>query len=136
MTGMKSAVVALVLVNIAQTSSFSVSRASLHNRDISMSSSKSSVDLSGFAKKCSKVLATSFIAFNLIGNLDVSSARAEEEAVAAPVAAVVPSASTTNIENIPKVPLYTKKGTDTQAYSDIGRGFRMLRCERVIRYTY
>lgn len=125
---MKSAIIALVLANIAQTSSFSVSRASLHSRDVSMTSSKPSINFSGLVKKCSKVLATSFIALNLIGNLDISSARAEEEAVAAPIAAVVAATSTTNIESIPKVPLYTKKGTDTQAYSDIGRGFRMLRC--------
>lgn len=122
MSGIKSAVIVLVLANIAQTSSFSVSRASLHNRDVTM---KSSGDFSGMMKKCSKVLATSFIAINLITNMDVSSARAED-AAAAPVAAVV-TAPATSTENIPKVPLYTKKGTDTQAYSDIGRGFRMLR---------
>ena len=127
MSGIKSAVIVLVLANIAQTSSFSVSRASLHNRDISMSSMKSSGDFSGLMKKCSKVLATSFIALNLVGNMDVSAARADD-AVAAPVAAVV-AASPSNTDDIPKVPLYTKKGTDTQAYSDIGRGFRMLRCE-------
>ena len=119
MSGMKSAVIVLVLANIAQTSSFSFSRAHLHNRDVTM---KSSGDFTGLMKKCSKMLATSFIAINLITNVDVSSVRADD---VAPVAAAV--ASTTNVDDIPKVPLYTKKGTDTQAYSDIGRGFRMLR---------
>ena len=126
---MKSAVIVLVLANIAQTSSFSVSRPNLHVRDVSMSSTKSSGDFSGLVKKCSKILATSFIALNLVGNLDISGARAED-AAAAPVAAAVAAvvASPINIDDIPKVPLMTKKGTDTQAYSDIGRGFRMLRC--------
>ena len=129
MSGMKSAVIVLVLANIAQTSSFSVSRPNLHVRDVSMSSTKSSGDFSGLVKKCSKILATSFIALNLVGNLDLSGARAED-AAAAPVAAAVAAvvASPINIDDIPKVPLMTKKGTDTQAYSDIGRGFRMLRC--------
>lgn len=128
MSGMKSAVIVLVLANIAQTSSFSVSRPNLHVRDVSMSSTKSSGDFSGLVKKCSKILATSFIALNLVGNLDISGARAED-AAAAPVAAVAAVvASPINIDDIPKVPLMTKKGTDTQAYSDIGRGFRMLRC--------
>ena len=44
-----------------------------------------------------------------------------------PAATVTPPAASTKFDDIPKVPLYTKKGSDTQAYSDIGRGFRMLR---------
>lgn len=81
-------------------------------------------EITALTTKCSRVLATSFIAFNLIGNYDVSSAKADDAVAAAPVATV---AASSNIDDIPKVPLYTKKGTDTQAYSDIGRGFRMLR---------
>ena len=30
-------------------------------------------------------------------------------------------------QNIEKVPLFTKKSADTQAYSEVGRGFKLLR---------
>ena len=30
-------------------------------------------------------------------------------------------------DSFPEVPLYSKKGSDLQTYSDIGRGFRLLR---------
>ena len=93
-----------------------------------MKSQSTSNDIISLAKKCSKMMATSFIAFNLIGNFDVSAVKAEEEVAATPAAAsVAPSVPSTKFDDIPKVPLYTKKGSDTQAYSDIGRGFRMLR---------
>ena len=35
--------------------------------------------------------------------------------------------SSANADDIPVVPLYTKKSADLQVYSDIGRGFKMLR---------
>ena len=92
-----------------------------------MKSQSPSNDIMSLAKKCSKVVASSFIAFNLIGNLDVSSVRADDEVAATPAATVAPTTASTKFDDIPKVPLYTKKGSDTQAYSDIGRGFRMLR---------
>lgn len=123
MSSLSSAVLVLVLANIAQTSSFSVSRSngvhSVSNRDVSMRSLPTSEEITFFAKRCSKVVASSFIAINLIGNFDMSSARADD-AVASP-------ATSTSIDDIPKVPLFTKKASDTQAYSDIGRGFRMIR---------
>ena len=84
-------------------------------------------DAMSFSKKCSKVLVSSFLAFNLIGNLDMASVKADDEVPATPAAAVTPPTPTANSADIQKVPLYTKKGTDTQAYSDVGRGFRMLR---------
>lgn len=129
MSGLKSAVLVVALASIAQTSSFSLSPSN-RVRDISMKSLPSINDISALTTKCSRVLATSFIAFNLIGNFDVSSAKADDVA-ATPAAAVAGSSS---IDSIPKVPLYTKKGTDTQAYSDIGRGFRMLRSANVLTY--
>jgi len=36
-------------------------------------------------------------------------------------------ASTSTEVAIPKVPLYVKKSSDLQSYSDVGRGFRLLR---------
>ena len=127
MSGLKSAVLVVALASIAQTSSFSLSPSN-RVRDISMKSLPSINDISALTTKCSRVLATSFIAFNLIGNFDVSSAKADDAVAATPAATV---AASSNIDAIPKVPLYTKKGTDTQAYSDIGRGFRMLRLGQV-----
>ena len=130
MLSVSSVVTVLVLANIAQISSFSITRTSSHkisNRDVSMKSQSSTNDIISLAKKCSKVVASSFIALNLIGNFDVSSVKADEEVAATPAATVTPSTASTKFDDIPKVPLYTKKGSDTQAYSDIGRGFRMLR---------
>ena len=37
------------------------------------------------------------------------------------------SAPSPSASGLPSVPLYTKKSADTVAYSDIGRGFRLLR---------
>lgn len=92
-----------------------------------MKSQAPSSDAMSFSKKCSKILVSSFLAFNLIGNLDMASVKADDEVPATPAAAVTPPTPTASSADIPKVPLYTKKGTDTQAYSDVGRGFRMLR---------
>ena len=39
----------------------------------------------------------------------------------APIATVIAQ------QNVEKVPLFTKKSADTQAYSDVGRGFKLLR---------
>lgn len=93
MMSVSSVVTVLVLANIAQISSFSIARTSSHkisNRDVSMKSQSSTNDIISLAKKCSKVMASSFIALNLIGNFDVSSVKADEEVAATPAATVTP----------------------------------------------
>ena len=140
MPAISSAAIVLVLANVAQTSSFVTSNSYVHkisngmsgSRALAMKSQASSSDAMSFSKKCSKVLVSSFLAFNLIGNLDMASVKADDAVPATPTETVTPPAPSTpslSSAEIPKVPLYTKKGTDTQAYSDVGRGFRMLRWE-------
>lgn len=125
----------ILLVNLGQSSSFTLSHsnsrliASLScNRVVKMSSSKTSNDFATTVKKYSKFIATSFIAINLMSNYNLSPAYADDAASETP-AVTIASTSTTNAKksDIPLIPLYTKKGTDTQVYTDIGRGFRMLR---------
>ena len=147
MPAISSAAIVLVLANVAQTSSFVTSNSYVHkisngmsgSRALAMKSQASSSDAMSFSKKCSKVLVSSFLAFNLIGNLDMASVKADDAVPATPTETVTPPTPTETVTppapstpslssaEIPKVPLYTKKGTDTQAYSDVGRGFRMLR---------
>jgi hypothetical protein len=121
-------VVMLILATTTQTSSFSLS--SSRSYRISSSISMKSDNL---AKKCSKALASTFIAFNLFNNLAVNADDVAPTPEAPAVAAVAPApavaAVTTpiNLEDIPKVKLLTQRAGDTQAYSDVGRGFRMLR---------
>mmetsp|Transcript_31178 Transcript_31178/g.29727 ORF Transcript_31178/g.29727 Transcript_31178/m.29727 type:complete len:265 (+) Transcript_31178:100-894(+) len=112
-------VIMLILATTTQTSSFSLSSSKSYRISSSISMKSDNV-----AKKCTKALASTFIAFNLLNTLAVNA----DDAAPIPPPAPVPALITpTNIEDIPKVKLVTQRAGDTQAYSDVGRGFRMLR---------
>ena len=76
---------------------------------------------SSISKKLLSGVAAGMLAFSVVGNLDNSlsswSARAADDEVAV----------TVNSDNIKKTPPYTKKGSDLIPYTNIERGFRMLR---------
>ena len=85
---------------------------------VSCSSSSSS---SSMGKKLLNGVAAGVFAFSMLGNVGDNnwSVRADDE-----VAVAVASSSS---DAIKKQPPYTKKGTDLIAYTNIERGFRMLR---------
>ncbi len=76
---------------------------------------------SSLSKKLLSGAAAGMFAFSMMGNLDSNSwsARAADDEIAVTV-------STEN-SNIKKTSPYTKKGSDLIAYTNIERGFRMLR---------
>jgi len=66
-----------------------------------------------------KAVSASVLALSLLtGHVDTAAAAADEVAAA-------PSSSSSS--SIAKVPLYTKRGSDLVAYTNVERGFRMLR---------
>jgi PsbP len=75
-------------------------------------SQRARVTQTGLAKAAGLLLGASLIAVQQ----PVLSALAADEAIAAEASS-----------NIPKVPLYSKKTSDTVIYTDVGRGFRLLR---------
>lgn len=84
-----------------------------------MSTGQWQLDALSAMKKPLQVLATGSLMLQL-GSLTAPVAWADEPP--APAETVVSSSS-----SIAKVPLYTKRSTDLQAYTDINRGFKMLR---------
>ena len=80
-------------------------------------------------KKPLKFLATASLMFQFSG-LTSSAVRADEASVSTEtaVSSSSSSASSSSSDNsIPKVPLFTKRSNDLQVYTDINRGFKMLR---------
>jgi hypothetical protein len=75
----------------------------------------------GFMKKA----ASSAAAFGLASSMALMPAIADE--ADAPPAPPAPVVATEKAADIPNVPPFSKKTTDLQPYSDIGRGFKMLR---------
>jgi hypothetical protein len=65
-----------------------------------------------------KILAASILSFTLLANPTISIA---DEVTTNDVT------TTVSDESIPDVPLFTKKRSDLQPYSDVNRGFKLLR---------
>ena len=79
-------------------------------------------------KKPLKFLATASLMFQFSG-LTSSAVRADEVSVSTETAVSSSSStsSSSSDNSIPKVPLFTKRSNDLQVYTDINRGFKMLR---------
>jgi hypothetical protein len=73
-----------------------------------------------------KNLAIGSLFLQILGS-DISIVMAENEKSSTPTTATATQPIATSIDSIPKVPLYTKKTSDLQPYTDIPRGFKLLR---------
>lgn len=80
-------------------------------------------EVSDLLTKPLKFLAMGSLMFQLSGITSPSIVRADE----APASPETTATSSSSSSSIPKVPLLTKRSTDLQAYTDINRGFKMLR---------